>query len=161
MMKDIIKNIKLVVSDVDGTLTDGGLYINELGHESKKFNVKDGMGFKLLQKSGIKTAFLSHSGTSAMINHRSKALAIDLCYVGKVNKIDILKQWIEELGIKAEEVVFVGDDVNDIEAMQFCGLSACPSDAVKQVLEVSSIILTQKGGDGAFRELVDEYLLAL
>ena len=159
-MKEIIKNIKLVISDVDGTLTDGSIYINELGHESKKFNVKDGMGFKLLQKAGVKVGFLSHSTKTAAIEHRAKNLGLDFCYAGKMEKVEILKKWIKQLGIEKEQVAFVGDDVNDIEAMQYSGISACPSDAIKEVLTISSIILERKGGDAAFRELVDQHLLA-
>ncbi|BDD03686.1 KdsC family phosphatase [Aureibacter tunicatorum] len=152
-------NIKIVITDVDGTLTDGGLYISESGEEFKKFNAKDGMGMHLLMKNGIKVAMLSHSRSSKMIHKRAQNLGLDFCYVGKTPKMEIIQEWLDQTGLTMENVAYMGDDVNDLEAISASGLGACPSDACDEVLKAADVVLNRKGGEAAFRELVDEYLL--
>lgn len=152
------EDIKLVVCDVDGTLTDGGMYVTEHGDHFKRFNAKDGMGAKILKQHGIDTAFLSHSSFGKMIETRAKMIGVELVYVGKEDKVKIIEGWIEKLGIELNEVVFIGDDINDIGAMKATAMGVCPADAVRKVREQADLILNSKGGDACLREFVDEHL---
>lgn len=147
--------IKLVVSDVDGTLTDGGIYIDGNGVQSKKFNARDGMGFRLLKKEGIKTALLSASLNSKIVEERAKMLKIDFCHVGDESKLEILQKWAKELNIEPQNIAYIGDDINDLEAMLWCGFNACPADAHEEILAHAQIVLENGGGYGAFREFAD------
>ena len=153
-------HIKLLILDVDGTMTDGGIYIMEDGKQFKKFNSRDGMGIKLLQKAGIETGLISNGKTSSMIAVRAEMLGINKCYVGELPKMEVLNAWLDEEGIDFSQVCMVGDDINDLPIMEKAGLSACPADAVRLVKEKVDIVLKLKGGEGCIRELVDDYLLA-
>lgn len=153
-------HIKLLILDVDGTMTDGGIYIMENGKQFKKFNSRDGMGIKLLQKAGIETGLISNGKTSSMIAVRAEMLGINKCYVGELPKMEVLKAWMDEEGIDFSQVCMVGDDINDLPVMEKAGLSACPADAVRLVKEKVDIVLKLKGGEGCIRELVDDHLLA-
>jgi len=147
--------IKFLVLDVDGTLTDGGIYISEKGDEMKKFNTKDGMGIKNLMKSGVEVGFISASISKQIVYNRAKMLGVKYCYAGNDDKVAILSQWLQELNVSFEEVAFIGDDVNDVRIMQEVGLSACPSDALGEVRAAANIILEKKGGQGCVREFID------
>lgn len=153
------QNIKFLVLDVDGVLTDGGMYYSNSGDEFKKFNTKDGMGIKLAIAKGIKIAFLSNGKNSALINNRAALLKVEYVYVGFDNKMEILKGWMKELKLELNEIAYIGDDVNDAEVISYVGLSACPSDAIESIKEKVNIILTNKGGEGCVREFIDNYLL--
>jgi 3-deoxy-D-manno-octulosonate 8-phosphate phosphatase (KDO 8-P phosphatase) len=152
-------NIKLLLLDVDGTLTDGGIYVTAKGDQFKRFNAKDGMGIKLAEKAGISVGIISHSFVTEMVETRGKDLGLTYVYVGQEPKMDILKTWLSELNITEKEVAFIGDDLNDKEIMQFVGHSACPADAVDQIKAISDVVLTKNGGHGAAREYIDNYLL--
>ena len=154
-----MNSIKLLVLDVDGTMTDGGVYVMEDGRQFKKFNAKDGMGIKLAMKKGIEVGIISHSLVTEMVSSRANSLGLKYFYIGQETKLLILKKWQESLGLQASEIAFIGDDVNDLEVMQYVGTAACPADAVKQIKEISDVVLTKNGGEGAVREFVDEYLL--
>jgi 3-deoxy-D-manno-octulosonate 8-phosphate phosphatase (KDO 8-P phosphatase) len=154
------KNIKLLILDVDGTLTDGGIYIMEDGSQFKKFNSRDGMGIRLLQKAGIEVGIISNGKTTSMVQARADMLGMTRVYVGEAKKMDVLDAWMEEMGISLDQVGMVGDDINDLPVMEKVGLSACPADAVKAVREKADIVLQLKGGEGCVRELIDNYLLA-
>jgi len=150
-----VKNIKMVVSDVDGTLTDGGLYLDEAGREFRKFNIKDGMGIKLLMEKGIKVGLMSSSHIEGIVLGRASMLNVDKCYVGKESKLEVLGTWLSELGLQHSQVAYVGDDVNDKEVMQRVGFSVCPADADQEIINIVDHVLTKKGGDGAFREFAN------
>lgn len=152
-------DIKLLVLDVDGTMTDGGVYVMEDGKQFKKFNAKDGMGIKLAMKAGVEVGIISHSMITAMVESRANMLGMTYYYIGQEPKIDILNKWIKELGISTEQVAFIGDDVNDLEIMQLVGVAACPSDAVDEIKKISDVLLLRKGGEGCVREFVDQHLL--
>ncbi|MFZ9045346.1 MAG: KdsC family phosphatase [Cyclobacteriaceae bacterium] len=152
-------NIKLLVLDVDGTLTDGGVYVTAKGDHFKRFNAKDGMGIKLAEKAGIKVGIISHSFITEMVTTRAADLGLKYVYVGQEPKMNILRGWMAELNLELENIAFIGDDVNDGEIMQFAGHSACPADAVDQIKKIADIVLTKKGGFGAVREYIDNYLL--
>lgn len=153
------KSIKLLVLDVDGTLTDGGVYISEKGEQSKKFNVKDGMGIVLLKKTGTEVGIISHSSVSEMISNRANTLKLKYVYVGQKPKLEVLSEWIQEMQLTLEEVAYMGDDVNDLDIIEVCGLTACPIDAMGIVKEKVDHVMTMKGGEGAVREFIDNYIL--
>ncbi len=153
--------IKLLVLDVDGTLTDGGIYIDATGMQSKKFNVRDGMGITLLNERGVPTALLSHSRSVKILEERARMLRIDRVYSGKEPKLDVLERWLVELGISFEQVAYIGDDVNDMEILEKVGFSACPHDAHFSLIKVVDVVLQRKGGHGCVREFIDRFLLSL
>lgn len=153
-------NIKLFVSDIDGTLTDGGMYYSENGDELKKFNTRDGMGFGMLRDAGIKTAIVT-SEDRELNRRRAEKLKIDFLAQGKRDggKIAAVKEIVKEMGISLEEVAYIGDDVNCIDLLSSVGLAACPADACGKVKDIPGIIvMTRKGGEGCVRELIDNYL---
>lgn len=152
-------NIKLLVLDVDGTLTDGGVYISETGEQTKKFNVKDGMGIVMLRKAGVEVGIISHSSVSQMISSRANTLKLKYVYVGNRPKLEVLREWLAELNIKPEEVAYMGDDINDLDIIGEAGLSACPADAIQIVKEQVHHVMTLKGGEGAVREFIDGWLM--
>ncbi|MDB4286229.1 HAD hydrolase family protein [bacterium] len=153
------KNIKLMLFDVDGTLTDGGMYYSESGEMMKKFNTKDGMAISRVSKLyRIKTGLVSAGIFPNIIQSRADTLGMDLVYAGKRSKISVIEEWLKAYSFTWKQVLYAGDDINDIGVMQKAGLSACPADAVKGVKAVSNIILTKKGGDACIRELIEDVL---
>ncbi len=159
-IKQKAARIKMLVLDVDGTLTDGGVYIDSNGVQSKKFSIRDGMGITLLQETGILVAMLSHSRSLTMLEERARMLNIKYVYAGKEPKLEVLKRWMSDLLLHENEIAFIGDDVNDLEIMSFVGLTGCPSDAHYQVVRNVDIVLQHKGGEGCVREFIDRYLLS-
>lgn len=156
-----IKPIKLVLSDVDGVMTDAGMYYSELGDELKKFNTRDGMGFQLLRQGGVKTGIITTENTQ-MVARRAKKLNIDYVHQGKGfgSKLEIALDICKLEGINIDEVAYIGDDINCIDLLNAVGVKACPADATHRVKEVPGILqLATKGGDGAVREFV-EWLFA-
>ncbi len=152
------KNIKLVLLDVDGTMTDGGMYFTENGDQMKRYNTKDGMAIKRCAKLGIQFGIISHGHKLNVVKTRADLLGIQRLYVGQQPKIEIMAEWCADLGIDATQVAFVGDDINDLEIMKTVGLSACPSDAVSSIKTIADVILTRKGGDACVREFLDEWI---
>ena len=157
--KEKASHIRLLVLDVDGTLTDGGIYIDAHGVQSKKFNIRDGMGITLLQESGIGVGIISHSRAQSILDERASMLGIQYVYSGKESKLEVLERWMKELSLSKENVAYIGDDVNDIEVIEYVGLSACPSDAHYKVIRAVDIVLQREGGKGCVREFIDRYLL--
>ena len=153
-----LNKIKFVVCDVDGTLTDGGMYITSEGAHFKRFNTKDGMAVKMLYQNGYHVGLISHSKTAEMVTERANMLNIKHCYVGGDDKLTILNKWISELGISLKEVAFLGDDNNDQNVMEHVGVAVCPSDSSKRILNTADIILEKKGGDDCLRDFVEEQL---
>jgi len=151
--------IKFLVLDVDGTLTDGGIYISENGDEMKKFNTKDGMGIKNLLKSGIEVGFISAAISKKIVHHRAAMLGVKYCYAGNGDKLEILGGWLDELDLSFDDVAFIGDDINDVRIMQGVGLSAAPFDALEEVKNAANIVLEKKGGQGCVREFIDRVFI--
>ncbi len=155
-----MKNIKLFLTDVDGCLTDGGMYYAANGDELKRFCVYDGMGMVLLRKAGIKCGILT-SETTAIVANRARKLNLDYLRMGvgglnKTTKLEAAKLICGELDISLDEVSYVGDDVNDLDLLGAVGLPACPANAVAAVKSLPGIlVLNHNGGDGAIRELAD------
>lgn len=149
--------IKLCATDVDGTLTDGGMYYSSDGEQMKLFNTRDGMGFELLRNAGIETAIIT-SETSPIVEARASKLKVEHVFLGASfkSKLAVVQRLCKKLKISLDEVAYIGDDVNCIPLLQKVGLAACPDDSAEAVKKVENIrILTRKGGKGAFRELVD------
>tara|TARA_Y100000768_G_scaffold388817_1_gene387488 strand:- start:6273 stop:6752 length:480 start_codon:yes stop_codon:yes gene_type:complete len=153
-----IPKIKLLVLDVDGTMTDNGIYIDENGVESKRYNAKDGVGIYELIKNNVKIGIISHSEKGDGIKSRASYLGIDHCYVGNDPKDKVLLEWINNEKILIKEVAFIGDDINDMSIINIVGFSACPADASDPVKDKVSLILESKGGYGCVREFSDLYL---
>jgi len=154
-----LKNIKLLILDVDGVMTDGGMYFTESGDQMKKYNTKDGMAIIHLTKNDFQVGIISSGFKAEMVKARATLLGIQHFYVGRGKKIEVLNKWCEELGISLSEVAMIGDDINDLEVMQAIGVSACPNDAVAKIKNQAKIILNKKGGEGCVREFIDNYLL--
>jgi 3-deoxy-D-manno-octulosonate 8-phosphate phosphatase (KDO 8-P phosphatase) len=152
-------DIKFLVVDVDGVLTDGGMYYSNSGDEFKKFNTKDGMGIKICVQKGIKIGFLSNGKNEILINNRAGLLGVEYVYVGNENKLKVLDKWLKKLKLSYKNVAYIGDDINDLEIIKQVIFSACPSDAVKAVKQKATIVLKNKGGDACVREFIDDYLL--
>jgi 3-deoxy-D-manno-octulosonate 8-phosphate phosphatase (KDO 8-P phosphatase) len=152
-----LKNIKLLILDVDGVMTDAGMYYTENGDQMKKFNAKDGMGIMNLKKSGIQIGIISSGFYGESIKKRAEILGIELCHVGRDEKLDILNSWCQKLNISLSEVAMIGDDLNDLAVMKQIGFSCCPSDAHRIIKSHVDLILTKKGGSGCVRELIDNY----
>lgn len=157
------QQIKLFLSDVDGTLTDAGMYYGENGEEFKKFNTHDGKGFELLKKAGIKTGIITSENTKIVAN-RAKKLKVDFLYQGLEHKgkLDIAKEICKELNISLDEVAYIGDDINCKELLLSVGIAACPSNALEEIKNIPNIIkLSKAGGEGAVREFVQLVLKAI
>ncbi len=153
------KKIRFLILDVDGVMTDGGMYFSENGDQLKKYNTKDGMAIMGLTKMGFYVGIISSGFKTEMVKSRADLLNIQHFYVGRDPKIEILKTWCEQLSISLEEVAIIGDDINDLEVMKAVGLAVCPNDAVPLVKEQADIVLFSKGGAGCVREFIDHYLL--
>jgi len=150
--------IKLVVIDVDGTLTDGGMYYTENGDYIKKFNSKDGLAIKRKTVEGMQFGIISHAFKGGAISDRANLLGIQNVYVGQDKKIEVLKKWCADLKISLSQVAYIGDDINDLEVMKEIGLAACPRDSVREIKMISHVILKRNGGDACVREFIDEWL---
>jgi len=151
--------IKFLVLDVDGVMTDGGMYYTESGDQFKKFNSRDGMGIKLALRKGIQVAFLSSGTNARIINDRAETLGVKLVHAGAGEKLGVLSGWCKELGIHLDEVAYIGDDVNDLDCIRAVGISACPADAVDAVMSAVDVVLDKRGGEGCVREFVDSNIL--
>lgn len=156
--KTALKSIELVLLDVDGTLTDGGMYFTESGDQMKKYNTKDGMAIKNNQRENLSFGIISHGHKLNMVKDRAGLLGIKHIYVGQESKTVILDQWCADLKITPNQVAYIGDDINDLEIMSKVGVSACPADAVYAVKKIANIILKKNGGAGCVREFLDEWL---
>ncbi|MGL4970918.1 MAG: KdsC family phosphatase [Cetobacterium sp.] len=149
--------IKLIVLDVDGTLTDGKLYISNSGDEMKAFNVKDGLGITQAIAQGKEVVIITGK-TSDIVNKRCKELGIKEIHQGIKNKIATLDSILEKYNISYENVAYMGDDLIDLAVMKKCKLAASPKDSIQEILEISNFISTKNGGEGAVREFI-EYIL--
>lgn len=152
--------IKVFLSDVDGVMTDAGMYYTESGDEFKKFNTHDGMGFNLIQKAGIKIGIVTTENTK-MVERRAAKLKMDYLYQGKGfgGKLDAALDICKKEDITLQQVAYIGDDVNCIELLKAVGVAACPANATPKVKAINNIIQLQKnGGDGAVREFIDMIL---
>jgi len=150
-----VHRIKLVLTDCDGVLTDGGVYYSREGEEMKLFSVRDGMGVERLRRLvNIETGLVTGEN-SEIVRKRVEKLGIREYHPGSIEKLSVLKNIIRNRKLSAEEIAYIGDDSNDLEIMQQSGLSACPSDAFISISETAHLIMENKGGQGAFREFAE------
>jgi 3-deoxy-D-manno-octulosonate 8-phosphate phosphatase (KDO 8-P phosphatase) len=152
---DLLSNfarVQLLVLDVDGVLTDGGLYYTESGEELKKFNVKDGMGIKLILKAGLEVAIITASDAPAT-RHRAQKLGIQHVWMGVEDKFAALKELCDKLDLDLSQVAYMGDDINDLAVMRAVGCPLTVADAMQANRAVAIYTTEKTGGDGAVREI--------
>jgi 3-deoxy-D-manno-octulosonate 8-phosphate phosphatase (KDO 8-P phosphatase) len=159
MVSNKIKDIKLLILDVDGVLTDGSIIYDDNGVEIKVFSVKDGLGIRLLMEAGINLCIATGRSSNAL-NNRCKNLGIVHIFDGVSDKAAILDLILDRVGVSAHEVAFIGDDLPDLALMQMVGLSIAVADAHKTVLENADMVTSAKGGAGAVREACEAILKA-
>ncbi|MCL1797144.1 MAG: HAD hydrolase family protein [Eggerthellaceae bacterium] len=146
-----------IIFDVDGTLTDGGITISSNGVESKQFQAKDGLLVRVLPKLGFTTMILT-GRNSELTAIRAKDLAISVVFQGVNNKIEVLEQYFLEHGLTGANFAYIGDDLNDYEAMQMCAFKACPADATREIRRICDYISPIKAGHGAVRDICEHLL---
>jgi 3-deoxy-D-manno-octulosonate 8-phosphate phosphatase (KDO 8-P phosphatase) len=147
--------IKLVLTDVDGVLTDTGVYYSQQGELMKRFSIRDGMGVERLRSLvNIETGIITRENT-LIVKSRAEKLKINELYLGVYEKENTLDEILSRKKLLSGEIAYIGDDTNDIEIIRRVGLSACPNDAVKAVKEIVDVIVESKGGYGAFRDLAE------
>ena len=152
-----LRQIKLLVLDVDGVLTDGGLWFDASGQLTKRFDVRDGLGIRLLQQAGVEIAFLS-GGQGGATEVRARQLGVQHCLVGIKDKPEALLKLQQQLGIDIAETAFVGDDLNDLAVRPVVELLIAPADACTPVRQGAHAVLRKQGGQGAIRELAETIL---
>ena len=157
--RKVFKELKLFATDVDGVLTDAGMYYGESGEELKKFHTRDGMGIKLLQAEGVMIAIITMEHTK-IVARRAKKLGITEVFQGAKDKVAVLTHLSEKFNIPFEQMAYMGDDVNDVAALQTVGYAAAPADCVDQVRQVVHYICQKNGGEGVVREVIDMILAA-
>ena len=150
---DVLKKVKAIVTDFDGVHTDDLVAVNELGHEAVVCSRRDGMGLELLRKAGYRVMILSKE-KNAVVQKRAEKLLLEVIH-GVDQKEAVLSDWLNENRLDWSEIAYVGNDINDIACMQKAALGLCPSDAASSVLQIADMILPEKGGNGALRELAD------
>jgi 3-deoxy-D-manno-octulosonate 8-phosphate phosphatase (KDO 8-P phosphatase) len=157
MPSEKLKRIKLLLVDVDGVLTDGTIIYDDKGVETKMFNVKDGLGIKMLTKAGIKVGIVTGRASKALY-HRCDDLGISLIFDRARDKAGILNVITKQTGISAEHIAFVGDDLVDLPLMRKVGLSIAVADAHEMLLQDADMVTAAKGGAGAVREVCEAIL---
>lgn len=150
--------LKLIVLDVDGTLTDGGIYYDSQGNEMKRFDVKDGLGIKLGIAAGLEFAIIT-GRVSPMVARRVKELDIQHLVQGAQKKAPALRDLMARCGLEADQVAYVGDDLNDLPAMELAGICACPADADTLIRERCDFVSAYAGGYGAVRDFIQTVLV--
>ena len=148
------KEIKLVLTDVDGVLTDGGMYYTTEGDIMKKFHARDGMGVTLLRKHNIPTILITKEKTK-MVKQWAAKMKVEKLYDGIIKKNMILDKVCNAFNLKSDEIAYIGDDVNDVPLLKAVCLAVTPNDGTKEAKSVSHYICNLKGGEGAFREFAD------
>src|SRR5688500_8867716 len=154
-----LKRIRLFATDVDGVLTDAGMYYSESGEELKKFNTRDGMGIKLLQRAGVITAIVTQERTK-LVAWRGEKLTIPEVHQGVMDKLSLVREMAERHGLTMDEVSYIGDDINDLATLKAVGFSATPADGLPQVARAVNYVCAKKGGEGAVREIIEMILEA-
>lgn len=149
-----MKNIKLFALDVDGTMTNGEIMYDEAGLETKVFNAKDGLAIKTALNQGLKVAIIT-GRNSVITEKRGAELGVNYLYQGIHDKVPVLHEICSDAGITPEEVAYVGDDINDLSAMEISGFTACPNDAANDIRLVVNYVSNFDGGKGAIREVIE------
>lgn len=156
---DRLKDVKILIADVDGVLTDGKIFLFSDGTDGKQFNAKDEMATKLLLRKGIDVAYITGSG-SETVPMRARELGVTKVYRGVKRKLPVFERLLEENGLKPEQCAYVGDDLTDLPIMVRVGVAVAVRDAHSEVRKRAHFITERNGGDGAFREVIDLLLKA-
>lgn len=153
-LEHYLKKIKILITDVDGVMTDCGMYYSENGDELKKFNTRDGMAIQLLREHGIRTVIITKENTK-IVEHRAKKLKFDEVFQGINDKMAVLESLKNKYGFDYSEIAYIGDDINDMPVLKRVGFSFCPNDAVDDVKKICIAIAKEKGGNGVVREFYE------
>ena len=150
-----VNKIKFLITDVDGVLTDTGVYYNSHGEELKRFSIRDGMGVERLKQSAdIETGIITGEN-SLIVSRRAEKLQIRELHLGIKNKFDVFEKLCQRKNLQPEEIAYIGDDINDMEVLMLVGLSACPNDGMKCIKDIVDYITDHNGGHGAFRDFCE------
>ena len=152
-----MKNIKLILTDIDGVWTDGGMYYDQKGNEWKRFSTYDGAGVLLSHQKNIPVGIITGEKTE-IVNRRAAKLNIDFVFQGIKDKLTCAKELCERLGITMKDIAYIGDDINDLELLKQVGFSGAPSNARPEIKEIVDYVSQTEGGYGAFRDFVDRIL---
>ena len=158
-LEDRCRNIELVLSDVDGVLTSGGIVFDNQGIESKEFHIRDGLGIRLWQRAGFRFGILT-ARTSHIVRLRAVELGIDIVRQGFEDKLPVAQQLIAQQGLQMEQVCYIGDDLSDLPVIRRVGLGVAVSDAANEVRSAADWVTETAGGRGAVRELIETLLKA-
>lgn len=154
-MSNIPLNIKLLLMDCDGVLTDGRLYFTEVGEAMKVFHVRDGQGLAVWHTAGFRSGVITGRGSESILRARCEELGIAFLQTSSTDKVRDLERILVEAGVTADETAFIGDDIGDLEVMKAVGFSAAPADAHPSVLSTADHVSAARGGHGAVREVID------
>ena len=152
-----MKEIKLILTDIDGVWTDGGMYYDQTGNEWKKFHTYDSAGVLFAHQKNIPVGIITGEETE-IVKRRAEKLKVDFLYQGVRNKVEVANGLCQQLGITLDEVAFIGDDLGDIELLKVVGVAGVPASAPAYIRELTAIQLKKKGGEGVFREFVEALL---
>lgn len=150
-----MNKIRILVMDVDGTLTDGKIYMGNNGEMMKAFDIKDGYGIANLLPELQITPVIITGRKSQILENRCKELKIEHLYQGIADKIQVLEQVLKEMKLERANVAYIGDDVNDLECMRIAGITGCPADACEEIKKAVTYVCSRKGGAGAVREFIE------
>ncbi len=148
---------KLVITDIDGVWTDGGMYYTADGDVMKRFCVKDGWGVAFFRRLGIPMAIMTGEDTP-IVQKRADKLKIDYCFLGVKDKLELAQELCRKLNITLQDVAFIGDDINDLRLLRQVGFSASPANTPAYIKRIVKYVTNAKGGDGAFREFAEKIL---
>lgn len=157
--EQLCKSVRLIITDVDGVLTDGGIIFDNQGIELKKFHVRDGLGIKLWQRAGNSFGILT-ARTSHIVQVRARELGIDLVRQGFEDKLPAAREILQQASLSPEQVCYIGDDLTDLPVIKMVGVGVAVADAVDEVREQADIVLRKGGGQGAIRETIETILKA-
>jgi YrbI family 3-deoxy-D-manno-octulosonate 8-phosphate phosphatase len=158
-LPDLCRNVELILSDVDGVLTDGGIWYDNQGVEIKQFHIRDGLGIKLWQRAGFRFGLLT-ARSSHIVKLRAQELGIEIVRQGFENKLPVARDILRDLNLTAEQVCYIGDDLTDLPVIRHVGLGVAVADAVAEVRSAAAYVTHAPGGRGAVRELIELVLKA-
>ena len=153
----MLRKIKLIVIDVDGTMTDAGIYYDEHGNETKKFCTKDAAGFFVAHQVGMKVMVLTGRECAAT-TRRMTEMKVEYLFQNVKNKVEFLKKFMEENNLCTEEVAYIGDDLNDLPPMKLVGYIGCPQDSCPEIVDIANYVSPIKGGYGVVRDVIEHML---
>lgn len=149
---------KLILTDIDGVWTDGGMYYDQTGNEWKKFHTYDSAGVLLAHNFNIPVGIITGEETE-IVRRRAEKLKVDYLFQGVKNKLEIVNSLAKKLNISLDDIAYIGDDINDVEVLQSVGFTGVPFSAPWYIKSLSSVLLNKKGGEGVFREFVESILM--